>query len=72
MSADVPSPLFQWAPQRQLYPDPGARPSPDSVATFLKDNGIDYIYVDSVHPNTLVPDAIPVATYGQTQVLRLP
>ena len=29
---------------------------------FLKANGIDYIYVDAVHPNTLVPDAIPIAT----------
>ncbi len=35
------------------------------VAAFLKANGIDYIYVDKVHPNTLVPDAVPVATDGR-------
>ena len=38
----------------------------------MKSHGIDYIYVDRAHPNTLVPDAIPVATDGETQVLRLP
>ena len=30
MSADVPSPLFQWAPQRALYPDSDARPSAEA------------------------------------------
>jgi hypothetical protein len=72
MSADVPNPLFLAAPQRTLYPTSTARPSAASVAAFLKANGIDYIYVDRVHPNTLVPDAIPVATDGDTQVLRIP
>ena len=51
------------------------RPGPvacDAGARFMKSNGIDYIYVDRAHPNTLVPDAIPVATDGETQVLRLP
>ena len=71
-SADNENPLFQWAPQRALYPDASARPSPASVAAFLKANGIDYIYADAMHPNTLVPDAIPVATSGAVQVLRLP
>jgi hypothetical protein len=71
MSADIPSPLFRWAPQRLLYPDSGAQPSAASVASFLKANGIGYIYVDRVHPNSLVPDAIPIATSGQTQVLRI-
>jgi hypothetical protein len=72
MSADVPSPLFLAAPQRALYPTSSARPSPASVAAFLKANRIDYIYVDRVHPNTLVPTAIPVATSGETRVLRIP
>ena len=72
MSADVPSPLFLAAPQRALYPTAGSHPSPAAVAAFLKDNGIDYIYVDRVHPNELVPDAIPIATNGETQVLRIP
>ena len=58
-SADIANPLFQWAPQRALYPDANARPSPASVAAFLKANGIDYIYADTMHPNTLVPDARP-------------
>jgi hypothetical protein len=72
MSPDIASPLFTWAPQRTLYPDSGARPSPASMAAFLQANGIDYIYVDRVHSNTLVPGATPIATSGQTQVLRLP
>jgi len=72
ISPNIPSPLFEWAPQRELYPDSGARPSPATVAAFLKDNGIEYVYVDGVHPNTLVPDAIPIATNGETQVLRIP
>ena len=72
ISADVASPLFQWAPQRTLYPDSSAHPSSASVATFLKDNGIDYIYADALHPNSLVPDAIPIATEGANQVLRVP
>ena len=32
----------------------------------------DFIYADALHPNTLVPDAVAVATDGQTQVLRIP
>ena len=72
MSADVPSPLFLAAPQRALYPTSGSHPSPAIVTAFLKANGIDYIYVDRVHPNELVPDAIPIATSGETQVLRIP
>ena len=71
-SAAIPNPLFQWAPQRALYPDANARPSPDSVAAFLKANGIDYIYADTMHPNELVPDATPVVTGGTVQVLRIP
>ena len=58
-SADIENPLFHLAPQRALYPDAKARPSPESVAAFLKANGIDYIYADAMHPNTLVPEAHP-------------
>ena len=72
MSPDIPSALFKWAPQRTLYPDSAAHPSPASVASFLKDNGIGYIYADTLHPNTLVPDAIPMVTDGEKQVLRIP
>ncbi|HEY8637389.1 MAG TPA: hypothetical protein VIL81_09015, partial [Candidatus Limnocylindrales bacterium] len=71
-SADIPNPLFQWAPQRALYPDANARPSPASVTAFLKTNGIDYIYADTMHPNELVPDATPVVTGGAVEVLRIP
>ena len=71
-SADKENPLFQWAPQRALYPDATARPSPEDVAAFLKANGIEYVYADTMHPNTLVPDARPAITSGPVQVLRLP
>jgi hypothetical protein len=71
-SADIENPLFVRAAQGTLYPDATAQPSPADVAAFLKANGIDYIYADTMHPNTLVPDAIPVVTSGAVQVLRLP
>ena len=72
LSADVPSPFFQWAPQRSLYPTSATVPASAEVASFLKDNGIDYIYVDALHPNTLVPEATPIATVGESQILRIP
>ena len=71
-STSVASPLFVSAPQRALYPAWDSKPSPADITAFLKANGIDYIYVDKVHPNTLVPDAVPVATDGESQVLRIP
>jgi hypothetical protein len=71
-SADIPDRLFLRAPQAMLYPTSSARPSASRVASFLKDNGIDYIYADALHPNSLVPGAIPIATSGDTQVLRIP
>ena len=69
-----PSPRTELAaaPQRALYPDADAHPSTESVTSFLRDNGIEYIYADALHPNSLVPGAVPVATSGDTQVLRIP
>jgi hypothetical protein len=71
-SPDVPNRLFLRAPQHTLYPDSGAQPTPADIAAFLKANGIDYIYADAMHPNSLVPDAVPISASGDTQVLRLP
>jgi hypothetical protein len=71
-SADNPNPLFQWAPQRSLYPDAAARPSPKTVAAFLKANGVHYLYADAMHPNSLVPDAIPLMSSGLVQLLQIP
>jgi hypothetical protein len=71
-SLQAPAAGFQSAPQWTLYPDAAAHPSSATVAAFLKANGIDYIYVDSWHPNSLVTDAIPIATSGDGQVLRVP
>jgi hypothetical protein len=71
-SVDVPNLSFLRAPQHALYPDSSAQPSAASVTSFLEANGIDYIYADALHPNTLVPTAIPIATSGDTQVLRIP
>jgi hypothetical protein len=63
---------FASAPQRALYPSATASPSPAEVAAFLKAHGIGNIYVDAVHPNTLVPDAVLVASDGDFEVLRVP
>jgi hypothetical protein len=71
-SLEVPNAFFQFAPQRRLYPDAAARPSAASIAAFLKANGIDYIYADALHPNTLLADAVPVAAIGGATVLRVP
>ena len=49
-----------------------AHPSSAAVRSFLLANGIDYIYADAMHPNTLAPDATPVTTSGEVQILRLP
>ena len=72
LDVSVPGPWFQFAPQRGIYPQSTSEPSPESVLAFLVANRIDYIYADAIHPNTLVPDAVPVATEGETQVLRVP
>ena len=63
---------FGSAPQRALYPNATAKPSSTEVATFLKGHGIDYIYTDATHPNTLVNDAVPIATSSGGMVLRIP
>jgi hypothetical protein len=72
LSAEVESPLFQTAPQRILYPTASSKPSSNAVTTFLRSHGIDYVYADEAHPNTLVPGAIPVMTAGAFGLLRIP
>jgi hypothetical protein len=71
-TTDDPGVSFKWAPQHTIYPDSGARPTAASVAAFLKAHGIQYIYADALHPNSLVTDAIPISTSGDTQVLQIP
>jgi hypothetical protein len=71
-SDQVPNWYFRSAPQRALYPDPAADPSSAVVTAFLKAHGIDYIYADLRHPNSLVDDAVPIATSRDAQVLKLP
>jgi len=58
-SVDVPNRLFLRAPQHALYPDSSAQPSAASVTSFLKANGIGYIYADALHPNSLVARCDP-------------
>jgi hypothetical protein len=72
MSVTVENAFFKWAPQRALYPNVTAEPSPERVAAFLKSNGIDYIYADERHPNSLVPNAVVIATSSNGQVLWIP
>ena len=71
-STQVPDAGFAFAPQASLYPDATARPSSLAVSAFLKAHGIEYIYADAAHPNVLVADAVPVASSGDFQLLRLP
>ena len=69
-SVDVENPLFRFAPQRALYSTADATPSHATVAAFLSRHGIDYIYADRDHPNSLGQDAVVVVSSGNTQVLR--
>jgi hypothetical protein len=55
-----------------VYPDSTTRPSVEEVVAFLKAHAIDYIYADATHPNSLVPDAVPIAAEGAFQLLRVP
>jgi hypothetical protein len=68
----VPSQFFRGAPQMALYPTSTATPSLAAVRAFLDQHDIRYLYVDSRHPNTLVPDAVLVASSGDVQVLKVP
>ena len=61
---------FAFAPQATLYPDASARPSPAAVAAFLRAHGIDYIYADAAHPNSLAPDAEPIASSARFELLQ--
>ena len=70
-SADVPSQFFRGAPQAALFPDAHADPSPAAVSAFLEQHGIDHIYVDAGHPNTLVPGATHIVSDGGASVLSL-
>jgi hypothetical protein len=65
-------PSFVYAPQSQLFPTRSARPPPEEVTAFMEREGIGYLYVDAVHPNTLVPEAVPVLVVGETMLLQLP
>ncbi len=65
---------------RAVYTRPaGAQGRPGAVGTrrpggrrWRWRGGIDYIYADAPHPNSLVPEAILIARSGEAQVLRLP
>ena len=43
----------------------------DDVRAFLATHGIGYIYADAAHPNSLVPDAIPVFSSDGLTIYRI-
>ncbi len=61
-----------WAPQKTLYPAADTPPSSEAVAAFMRQHGIDYVFISTRHPDTLVADAVTVVAIGEYQVLRLP
>lgn len=71
-STEVMNPLFDFAPQRTLYPDSEARPTAATIAAFLERHGIGYIYADAAHPNVLVPEAVLIETRGGVEILAVP
>lgn len=72
VSDQVPDAGFAVAPQAALYPSSTARPSSEEAAAFLRGHGIHYLYVDAAHPNSLVPDAAPLVTVGDHEILNIP
>lgn len=72
LDVDLVSPFFLHAPQHALYPDADARPSRAAITDFLNANGIQYIYADAAHSNSLIPDAVTVFTLDGITVSRVP
>lgn len=68
----VASPYFAFAPQHDLYRVADEDPSGDQVAAFLLAHGVEYIYVDPVHTDVLVPWAVEVARSGAFGLSRIP
>jgi hypothetical protein len=66
------NPLFEFAPQRAIYPNAEAQPSVALRLDFLEKHGIGYVYIDADHPNDVVPGALPVAARGSAAVLQVP
>jgi hypothetical protein len=71
-SIRVENPFFAFVPQHALFMDEATRPPSDAVSAFLKDHRIDYIYADAEHPNSLVPEALPIASIQGVEVLKIP
>ena len=71
LSPEIASASFVSAPQRILFPDAETRPSPSAIRTFLKSNGIDYMYEDANYPNSLGVDAIPIASSGGSSLMKI-
>jgi hypothetical protein len=65
------NPSFKFLPQHDLFTDRAKPASPADIASFLKDYGIGYIYADAEHPNSLVPDAAPIASQGNVVVSQI-
>jgi hypothetical protein len=65
-------PVLRAGPATGALSRPAADPSSADVAAFLKDHGIDYIYADATRPNSLVADAVPIFTSGESEILRIP
>jgi hypothetical protein len=70
-SPRTPNPLFLWAPQRALYPTADARPAPEAIHRFMRSHGIEYVYTDPFHSDTLVADAVPIASADGVRLLRV-
>jgi hypothetical protein len=65
-------PTFLVAPQRELFPEASARPSPQQLRAFLQQHGVDYLLVDPVHPDELMLGGTPIAQGGVYTLFRLP
>jgi hypothetical protein len=72
LSIDQPNLYFNAAPQRSLYPNAAANPKREVIASWLLNHDIRYIYVDQLHPNRLVTDAVPIVSIHGVEVLRIP
>ena len=65
------SPTFLPAPQRELFPDASARPTPQQVRAFLQRQGVDYLLVDPDHPDELMLGGTLIAQESPYALFRL-
>ena len=67
----IESPFFKPVAAASAVSGRVSDPAAADVRAFLATHGIGYIYADAAHPNSLVPDAIPVFSADGLTIYRI-